>query len=312
MDLWWLYLILIVGLFLLTTAYVFSNTIVRGRRQPIVRTPKEYGMDFEDVEFPAVDGLRLKGWFIPVAGENRRSVIITHAMPFNRHGFLVKNQGFPPLAFTDVDLLKTAQAVHQAGYPLLMFDFRNHGESASGLSGVGLEEYRDVLGALAYLRQRPDLQNPQIGFVSFCMGANATIVALSKAKEQVDDVKFLVAIQPISAIVFIVSYLNAVYTPLSLILVPILDWVVQRRGGHPLQAMTPRPYVKDLRIPTFYIQAKHDRWTELSDLQGFYDDTPPPKALWWIEEKINRFEAYNYVGEHPERILEFINQYGKG
>jgi pimeloyl-ACP methyl ester carboxylesterase len=306
MVFFWIFLILVfAAVALFVTAYIFSNTIIHGRRQPIVHTPKEYGMAYEDVEFPASDGLRLKGWFIPAAGENRRAIIITHPLPFNRHGFLAKNQGFPPLAFTDVDLLKTAQALHAAGYPLLMFDFRNHGESESKLTGVGLEEYRDVLGALAYLRQRQDLEEPQIGFVSFCMGANSTVVALSKGKQQVDDVKFLVAIQPVSALVFIRSYLKAVYTPLSLVLMPILDWIVQRRGGHPLAAMTPLPYTKDLGIPTLYIQAKHDRWTELSDTQQFYDATPEPKTLWWIEEKINRFEAYNYIGQHPERVIEF-------
>ena len=50
MFLFWLFLIIvIVGLLLLATAYIFSNTVVRGRRQPIVHTPKEYGMEFEDV-----------------------------------------------------------------------------------------------------------------------------------------------------------------------------------------------------------------------------------------------------------------------
>jgi alpha/beta superfamily hydrolase len=304
----WLLLIpLLAGAALFVTAFVFSNTVVRGRRQPIVRTPKAYGMDYEDVEFPAADGLCIKGWFIPAAGENRRTIILTHPMPFNRHGFLTRNQGFPPLARTDVDLLKTAQVLHQEGYPLLLLDFRNHGESEAGMSGVGLEEYRDILGALAYLRQRPDLQNPQIGFVSFCMGANATIVALSKAKDQAENLQFLVAIQPVSAEVFIRSYLRAVYTPLSLVLVPILDWVVQRRGGHPLREMTPLPYVKDLHLPTLYVQAKTDRWTELSDTQSFVDATPEPKAVWWIEEQLNRFEAYNYVGEHPEMILAFVS-----
>jgi alpha/beta superfamily hydrolase len=128
---------------------------------------------------------------------------MTHPFPFNRHGFIAKNQGFPPLANIDVDLLKTAQALHQAGYPVLMFDFRNHGESEAAVTGVGLNEYQDVLGAVTYIQQRSDLTNPKIGFVSFCMGANSTIVALSKGAELVKNVKFLVAIQPVSASVFV-------------------------------------------------------------------------------------------------------------
>jgi len=30
---------------------------------------------------------------------------------------------------------------------------------------------------------------------------------------------------------------------------------------------------------------------------------------WLIEGKMRRFEAYNYVGEHPEKILTFIEKY---
>ncbi len=34
-------------------------------RTPILRRPDEYGLDYEDVFFPALDGVTLEGWFIP-------------------------------------------------------------------------------------------------------------------------------------------------------------------------------------------------------------------------------------------------------
>jgi pimeloyl-ACP methyl ester carboxylesterase len=307
MSFYWI-LILVLGLLIvmpLIAGYIFSTTLLHAHRQPIVRTPQEYGMAYENVQFKSVDGLLLKGWFIPAAGVSDRAIIMTHPFPFNRHGFIARNQGFPPLCNIDVDLLKTAQALHQAGYPLLMFDFRNHGESAAGLTGVGLNEYQDVLGAVAYLGQRADLAKPRIGFVSFCMGANSTIIALSKGAEQVQSVKFLVAIQPVSAAVFVRQYLRAVYTPLSVFLAVIVDWFVQRRGGYALKAMSPLPYVKDIKVPTLYIQARADRWTTTADTQSFYDATLGEKELWWIEGITQRFDAYNYVGDHPGRILAF-------
>jgi pimeloyl-ACP methyl ester carboxylesterase len=300
--------ILVLGLLItlsLIAGYIFSNTVLYPQRQPIVRTPREYGIPYEDVQFRSIDGLGLKGWFIPVAGVSDKVIIMTHPFPFNRHGFIAKNQGFPPLCNIDVDLLKTAHALHQAGFPVLMFDFRNHGESEAGLTGVGLNEYQDVLGAVAYLGRRADLTQPKIGFVSFCMGANSTIIALSKGAEQIHEVGFLVAVQPVSAAVFVRQFLRAEYTPLSVFLAVIVDWFVQRRGGHALKAMSPLPYVKDIQVPTLYIQARADRWTTVADTQSFYDATPGEKELWWIEGITRRFDAYNYVGDHPERIIEF-------
>ena len=119
-------------------------------------------------------------------------------------------------------------------------------------------------------------------------------------------VRFLVAVQPVSANVFVRQYLRAEYTPLSVFLAAIVDWFVQRRGGYALKAMSPLPYVKDIRVPTLYIQARADRWTTVADTQSFYDATPGEKELWWIEGITQRFEAYNYVGDHPERIIAFV------
>jgi len=197
---WIIWIALFFVLISIAISVVFSNIVLYSKRQPIVKTPAAYGMPFEDVAFPSSDGLKLKGWFIPASGDTQKpTLILTHPLPFNRHGFLVKNQGLPPLFWTDVDLLKTAQALHQEGYPLLMFDFRNHGESEGGVTGIGLNEYQDVLGAVQYVESRGA---SHIGFVSFCMGANSTIVALSKGKERLSKVQFLVAIQPVSATVF--------------------------------------------------------------------------------------------------------------
>ena len=303
---------ILIGLSLLI-GYIFSSIVLYSRRQPIVKTPADYGLKFEDIQFKATDGLNLKGWYIPAgstatATEPKQVVILTHPMTFNRHGFVVKNQGFPPIALTNVDLLKTAQALNGAGYSVLMFDFRNHGESEGGLSGVGLTEYQDIIGAIAYVNNRW-LSAPAIGFVSFCMGANATIVALSKGKAQLHNIKFLVAIQPVSAAVFIRSYLRNVYTPISLYLLPIIDRIVRLRGGYSLKAMSPREYVQDVAIPTLYIQAREDRWTELADIQSFYQGTAGLKELWLIDGIKRRFEAYNYVGENPEQILAFVGEH---
>lgn len=34
-------------------------------RAPVLHTPDEEGLDFEDVTFPSSDGVPLEGWFIP-------------------------------------------------------------------------------------------------------------------------------------------------------------------------------------------------------------------------------------------------------
>ena len=55
------------------------------QRTPIQRTPDSVGLAFEEVTFPASDGVELKGWFLPA--DSNRLVIANHFGPANRQGY---------------------------------------------------------------------------------------------------------------------------------------------------------------------------------------------------------------------------------
>ena len=62
MILLWLWLVLVP----LAMGYVFSRLLTRRHTPDETRSPAEYGLTFEDVSFPARDGVTLRGWWIPV------------------------------------------------------------------------------------------------------------------------------------------------------------------------------------------------------------------------------------------------------
>ena len=287
--------------------YIFAQMTLNPSRQPIAVTPDDYGLEYEEVEFDSLEGIRLKGWFVP--GNPRKVLLLTHPMNFNRHGFLVRNKSPLVTIKTDVELLLSVQALNRAGYSVLTFDFRNHGASDGGMTGLGLNECQDVLGALDYLESRPDLEGAVFGLVAFCMGANATIIAMSRDPEAFSRARCLVAIQPLSMSVFVRSYLRSTYTSLGLAVLPLTEGLRRWLGGHPMEEMSPREYVKDIKVPTLYVQGRTDPWTELSDIEGMYEATRAPKEFWWLEATKSRPEAYQYVGEHPQRLVEFIEAY---
>lgn len=212
-------------------------------------------------------------------------------------------------ANTDINFLLAAKALNEEGYSVLSFDFRNHGESEDGLTGVGLNEYQDILGALDYLKEERGLKESDLGLVSFCMGANSTIVALSKNPGAFHKARCLVAIQPISMDVFVRSYIKSIYSRLGLIVYPLTDLIRQMLGGHALDEMSPRGYVKDLKLPTLYIQGRNDCWTDLSDIRGFYEETTAPKEFLWLETTQTRLEAYQHISENPQPIVDFLNSH---
>jgi pimeloyl-ACP methyl ester carboxylesterase len=297
--------LILVGAAYVVSCYIFAQMTLNPRRQPVVASPADYGLEYEDVGFNSLDNLRLKGWFIP--GDPRRVLIVTHPMFCNRQGFRVRFKSVLMAANTDFDLLLSLKAFNRAGYSVLAFDFRNHGTSDHGLTGVGLDEAQDVLGAIEYLKGRADLEGAEIGLVGFCMGANAMIVALSQDPGRFSMARCLVAIQPISMSVFVRSYVRSTYSRLGLITLPLMEVFRRWLGGRPLEQMSPRPYVGDINVPTLYVQGRTDPWTELSDIQSFYDATPAPKEFWWLETTRSRLEAYQYVGENPQPVIDFVD-----
>lgn len=295
----------------LITAYVISGLIVHLDRQPVPKTPRDYGLDFEPVTFRTEDGVDLKGWLIP--GKAAKLVIMTHVGGLTKYGSVASFHSLGKLYDKEIEFIKTARHLHDAGYSVLTFDLRNHGESGQspnrGMSSVGTDEYRDVVAALDFVRGREDLRELPIGFVSFCAGANSTIIAMSERPEVFGNVRCLFLVQPISQEVFIRTYIGRLSIPLvARLLLPAIKWCVRLRGAHPLETMSPKEQAKDLRVPTLFVQAIHDPWTDLTDILGMFEATPAAKEFFWIEHTRHRFESYSYFQDKPEKMLGWLSR----
>ena len=307
--------IIIAGLALIYVilCYFIAGFIIHQNHQPVPKNPGDYSMSFENIEFKTSDNVDIKGWLIP--GKLNKLIVMTHVAGLTKYGSTVSYKNITKLYNKEIEFLKTAEHLHKEGYGVLMFDFRNHGESGpdpnNGIASIGLKEYRDVVAAMDFISHRDDLKNANVGFVSFCMGANSTIIAMSKNPEAFSMVKCIFAVQPISMEVFVRTYIEKFITPAgaSLLMPMIKKWVIWR-GAYPLGKMSPLEYVKDIKVPTMYVQARNDPWTRLSDIQSFDENTPDnPKELYYIEGTKHRFESYNYFANKPEIMLEWLKKW---
>ena len=53
--------VLILGISYVATCAIFAQMTLNPKRQPVVASPADYGLEYKDVEFDSLDGLRLKG-----------------------------------------------------------------------------------------------------------------------------------------------------------------------------------------------------------------------------------------------------------
>jgi uncharacterized protein len=122
----------------------------------------------EEITFTsAEDNVNISGWFF--ASRDTRpapAIVLCHGVWTGRRECL-------PLALRFLN----------AGYNVLCFDFRAHGLSGGRYTSVGRHETNDVIGAVHYLSERPEVDANRIGVVGFSMGAAATIQAAARCPQ---------------------------------------------------------------------------------------------------------------------------------
>ena len=64
----------------------FTDGFISGLRAPVLHRPSEVGLEYEDVTFPARDGVPLEGWFIPAVG-SAKLIIANHPFSFSRPAY---------------------------------------------------------------------------------------------------------------------------------------------------------------------------------------------------------------------------------
>lgn len=288
---------------------IFANPV----RSPILRSPADDGLAFSDVFFPAMDGVTIEGWFIP--SDSDRLIIANHPILFSRYGFPghLKPYGDAWAASGnnfEVNLMPDYRHLHEAGYNVLAYDLRNFGQSAVGGAGAignGIREYRDVIGSLRYVRSRPDLKTMKMGLLSRCCGMNATMVGMTKHPAEFEDVRAIVAPQPISLSSFYRAILGQM--GMSDALSEVAD-ALRHATSMELRDMDMPQYATAVDIPTLLLQVRNDALTSPDDVQAIFDAMPAnEKDLIWIEDTQRRFDGYNYLPQNPKPMLDWFDRF---
>ena len=130
-------------------------------------TPVDLGLEAHDVVLTTVDGSRLRGWFLPADGPHDGGA---HPAVVVMHGW----------ASAAEDLLPAAPALNRAGLSLLFVDARGHGRSdaAEFMSMPRFAE--DLQAAVAWLRERPDVDAARVALVGHSVGAGAALLVASR------------------------------------------------------------------------------------------------------------------------------------
>lgn len=276
-------------------------------RLPILRTPDEYGLEFEEVGFTTEDGVEVSAWFMP--GASDRIVLSNHFSPGNKYGFAGHLEGLDFAGGFEVNFLPRYKALVEAGYNILAYDLRMHGGSTDGdgISGVGYYEWNEVLAALNYVRTREDTKDMDISIYAMCMGANATLNAMNKHPEAFDGVKSMIAVAPLKGRTTIEKNVARMGIDENEG-VDAFEPIYNKITGLTVEDHNIIPKAAGITVPTFFVQVRDDMNSNWKDVQEMYDLAPTDdKKIHYIEGTPWRFEGYNFFSDHPEQMIEWFD-----
>jgi len=280
---------------------VLTKLMLAGRRAPLHTTPASVGLEYEDVRFESVDGLDLRGWFIPSGLSAPGPVVVfIHGWLWNRLGNL---GGQVPIADMDVEFLPATRALHDAGYHVLLFDLRNHGESARKVPVTyGPNEALDYRGALTYLRSRADVDPARIGALGCSMGANTALYGTPDAQ----PVKAILAIQPAIVPHFNRNFALDTFGRMGPAMLKPVDPIYRLLRAPMLKDHDPSVPARRLGDTVVqYVQGTGDQWGEMVDVETMSAATPGSLGVIRYESG-GRYEGYRYVNQEVADVAGFF------
>ncbi len=292
-----------------------KNLVLAGEGAPLFDKPENYNLQYEEVLFMASDSIKLKGWLIKGSSDN--VIIQSHFGLYCSRAGYTNDAKRPVKGYDgDVQFLRQAKYLNDAGYTVLMYDFRNHGESDPAMDGFvsyGPEEAKDVIAAVEFISNHPEYKNAEIGLFSICMGQGASVSAYGREDglKNYDNIKCMISVQPLDY----AHFMDAMEIPGFL--KKSADKYIKKNTDFDYFNNTWRPYVKDVTVPTLVMQNKNDGFLNEEFVEGVYNDLQVEKELMWIDipkkknQAFNRMAAYDWIGTHPEPILKWFDKYLK-
>jgi len=286
--------------------YLSTYKALHTERQSIKKTPKDYGLEYEEIAFLSKENFKLKGWWIE--GNTDKVIIVAHGYASNRAGWVgidkEKKEHY-------LDWLGPAQALVKAGYSMLYFDMRASGESEGKLITLAKEEATDLVAAVKW--QLKNKGKKKIGLLGYSLGANVALRAsrtlVKMEKDKTIKQLAIIAIGPYIYTTMIRKSLQY-WTSMPIIFVRLVKfYATMILGFNPSKEINPSNYINELEnTPILFIQSENDEIGDVEDVKTIYNKYKGEKEI-IIIPNATRFVHYNYPADNTNVLIDFYNKH---
>ena len=213
-----------------------------------------------------------------------------------------------PFEDINVDFLPAAKALHDAGISVLLFDLRWHGESGDGKGPMtyGPSEANDLVGAVNYLRTRPEVDGQRIGVIGTSMGGNISMYGAPDCQ----PIKAILAIQPTRLPVFNANFARTELGRFGPLITEPIDLLLYaaKRAPRPSKHNPGIPVRKLDNTLVKYVQGTGDQWGTMEVVEEFAKVTPKVANPVIQFPSKERYTGYLYISECVDEVVGVLQR----
>jgi alpha-beta hydrolase superfamily lysophospholipase len=234
---------------------------------PYWRAPADANIYYRDLTLTTADGLDLSAWYVPAAEPGAPTVLLTHGLLGSKGG-----------------MLRFVPWLHDAGYNVMLLDFRGHGGSDLRPTTIGPDEVLDVQAALDWLEAEG--VGDRVAGLGMSLGASA-LVNTAIQDERLDAL----ILDSLFADWGDTDFAQGYRLP--------PEWLVP---GVP----SPEELMPRIDVPVFIIHGTADNLTHEDHAHRLYRAANEPKEI-WINDSGHAWSAWTYPDVYQQKVLDFLD-----
>ncbi|MFC1587303.1 alpha/beta fold hydrolase [Planctomycetota bacterium] len=269
------------GFAFLTAANNIHRSKVGNKRTP---GDNRWGLEFEPVTLRTTDGHKISAWWLPSPGAGR-TIILCHGIGAYKS-----------------DIIDFAPPLMKAGWNVMMFDFRGHGDSSGHTTSFGYYERRDVAAAYEFICSQDGCDPGQVVGYGVSMGTSALIHAVANGI----PLRGLVLDSPFARIEAVAQTLLPVDN--KAIQVPVFalfNFWSRIDLGLSMADISPVNRLHKINVPIFFIHGTADRVIPCTESEVLYQTYQHQKELEIVPGAQHIGSSWRLKDYH-KRILDFL------
>jgi uncharacterized protein len=279
-------------------SYPLSGLLIRPRLKRLsqLKSPhlrhliRRNGIEFEDIIIASFDGTRLYGWWI-AAAVDAPTIVVLHGVKKNR-----------------TDVLRAALVLRRAGFNVLVFDGRGHGDSEGRYVTYGFYERRDVEMAIEWLVAEKQINRDNVGIAGESMGA---AIALQVAAHN-PWIGAVWADSPFASLRRVAEEFVQRVTRLPGAVVNPVLWttlqVANYRGKFNVKTVDPLALAVRIKCPVSLVHGTADQLISTAHSKIIFEALTGDKEIWFVEGARHARSVRHAKREYSERLTRFFTE----